>query len=535
MPDLGRLDVLVIGGGMSGCIVATRLAENGVHPETGEPLKIAILERGPYFKRDQDPSPGYGVPLRRHLYTNVGLEYRESRYTMASGLPQDETGRAIKQKYVNTRSGDASAIGGGSLHWNCLTRVPFDLDYGAYAEETGVDWTPEKLRPAAQEIERLFNIHARPEALLARGDRLFRDSAKALGYDVIPLTLAKRNCIGCGFCGYYCKYDAKPGPLITHLPLAEKLGVQIVPETEVDKIILEKQGARVVAKGAIYRHQGATESVMADKVIVTCGTHGTPPLLFRSGYGRRDVLGSDLIVENPNIGKNVDGTVGSAGLQAVFGEAIHNGEYNDAGHYLFQDVHPQGHFDRVQMTFRVQGLPSSPDALARGRTAPEFGREHKEFMRQIYNLRGPDNTARAAQLRKGGLSINVIRPSGVSGTLDAYGEMQYDRKDPGLLRRLKEGHEMGHELLKKMVGVKEISGPDGEVRVRSVIALACSCRAGSDRSNSVVNSDFESHDVENLLICDQSAIPRIASRGFGTPVAVIATYAAQRMVANYFS
>ena len=535
MADLGRLDVLVIGGGMSGCIVATRLAENGVHPETGEPLKIAILERGPYFKRDQDPSPGYGVPLRRHLYTNVGLEYRETRYTMASGLPQDETGRAIKQKYVNTRSGDASAIGGGSLHWNCLTRVPFDLDYGAYAEETGVDWTPEKLRPAAQEIERLFNIHARPESLLARGDLLFRDSAKALGYDVIPLTLAKRNCIGCGFCGYYCKYDAKPGPLITHLPLAEKLGVQIVPETEVDKIILEKQGARVVAKGAIYRHQGATESVMADKVIVTCGTHGTPPLLFRSGYGRRDVLGSDLIVENPNIGKNVDGTVGSAGLQAVFGEAIHNGEYNDAGHYLFQDVHPQGYFDRVQMTFRVQGLPSSPDALARGRTAPEFGREHKEFMRQIYNLQGPDNTARAAQLRKGGLSINVIRPRRVLGTLDAYGEMQYDRKDPGLLRRLKEGHEMGHELLKKMVGVKEISGPDGEVRVRSVIALASSCRAGSDRSNSVVNSDFESHDVENLLICDQSAIPRIASRGFGTPVAVIATYAAQRMVANYFS
>ena len=113
--------------------------------------------------------------------------------------------------------------------------------------------------------------------------------------------------------------------------------------------------------------------------------------------------------------------------------------------------------------------------------------------------------------------------------------MQYDRKDPGLLKRLKEGHEMGHELLKKMVGVKEISGPDGEVSVRSVIALASSCRAGSDRSNSVVNSDFESHDVENLLICDQSAIPRIASRGFGTPVAVIATYAAQRMVARYFS
>ncbi len=47
MADLGVLDVLVIGGGMGGCIVATRLAEHGVHPKTGKPLRIAILERGP--------------------------------------------------------------------------------------------------------------------------------------------------------------------------------------------------------------------------------------------------------------------------------------------------------------------------------------------------------------------------------------------------------------------------------------------------------------------------------------------------------
>jgi len=167
MADLGVLDVLVIGGGMGGCIVATRLAEHGVHPETGEPLRIAILERGPYFKGDRDPRPGYGVPFRRKLFTSVAQDSRENtRYTMASGFTQDEVDRGISQRYVNTRRGDASAIGGGSLHWNCNTQVPFDLDYGAYAEETGVDWTAEKLRPASQEIQRLFNIHGRPESLL---------------------------------------------------------------------------------------------------------------------------------------------------------------------------------------------------------------------------------------------------------------------------------------------------------------------------------------------------------------------------------
>ncbi len=113
MADLGVLDVLVIGGGMGGCIVATRLAEHGVHPETGEPLRIAILERGPYFKGDRDPRPGYGVPFRRKLFTSVAQDSRENtRYTMASGFTQDEVDRGISQRHVNTRRGDASAIGG---------------------------------------------------------------------------------------------------------------------------------------------------------------------------------------------------------------------------------------------------------------------------------------------------------------------------------------------------------------------------------------------------------------------------------------
>ena len=66
---------------MAGCILATRIAEKGVNPNTGERLKIAILERGPYFKGD--PRPGYGIPLRRKMFTNISHEFREGlRYSM---------------------------------------------------------------------------------------------------------------------------------------------------------------------------------------------------------------------------------------------------------------------------------------------------------------------------------------------------------------------------------------------------------------------------------------------------------------------
>jgi len=60
-----------------------------------------------------------------------------------------------------------------------------------------------------------------------------------------------------------------------------------------------------------------------------------------------------------------------------------------------------------------------------------------------------------------------------------------------------------------------------------------SCRAGSNRSNSVVNSDFECHDIENLFICDQSVVPYIDAGGAVT--AYISCHAWRRIVATHFS
>jgi len=85
------------------------------------------------------------------------------------------------------------------------------------------------------------------------------------------------------------------------------------------------------------------------------------------------------------------------------------------------------------------------------------------------------------------------------------------------------------------MGAQELFNATGPLRVGRETMQVGSCRAGADRSISVVNSDFESHDVENLLICDGSVLPRIASDGYGAPVATVATYAAQRIVKKHFS
>ena len=115
--------------------------------------------------------------------------------------------------------------------------------------------------------------------------------------------------------------------------------------------------------------------------------------------------------------------------------------------------------------------------VATDQSAPEFGREHKEFMRDVYILQRP-HRVRAEYLKRGSIGISLVRPSGVLGKMDAYLDLEYDRTDPGTLRRLREGHEIGLEILKKM-GAREISESEDGVRITNVSGISSSCRATS--------------------------------------------------------
>ncbi len=104
------------------------------------------------------------------------------------------------------------------------------------------------------------------------------------------------------------------------------------------------------------------------------------------------------------------------------------------------------------------------------------------------------------------------------------------------LRRFKEGGEKAREILERM-GAGRITPPAtlrmtpqtrGEHRVGS-------CRAGLDPETSVVNPYFESHNVENLLICDGSVIPRVSTGPSGTPQASVTVFAADRIIERHFS
>jgi len=136
--------------------------------------------------------------------------------------------------------------------------------------------------------------------------------------------------------------------------------------------------------------------------------------------------------------------------------------------------------------------------------------------------------------RLGNISASLAAAIWDKGVVTPIGKFVYNREDARVLKSLKEGTELIVELYEKME-VKPVK-IDREPPKRFHIGhQTSSCRAGESRKNSVVNSDFESHDVENLLVASAAVIPRGNLTSAHIPTSLVAAYAWRRIVANHFS
>jgi len=498
-----RYDVAIVGAGFSGPILAARIAQLGVNPRNGERLKVALVEAGPYLKGRG--RAGYGAPARRRAFTNLADGWR--------GFSWPESAVAAK------------LVGGSSVHWDGQAFLPFAADFQHWQTETGLDWSEPNMRDAVAEIRREFNVHPFPDAIDTKGNQLFYDVAKKLGYDPRRQEGARRNCIYCGFCvsPTMCKYDSRASTLVTYIPVAEDNGVEILSDTLVEKVLIDAKGGRGIARGFACSSAGSRYQILADKVVVSCGYSGTPLLLLRSGYGPREWKGNPIIVENKNVGRHIDGHPNVPGVGAIFDEAMGDGELGSiGGYYMIHDERPDAE-GRILFRATFGSAYRWPADAALNALAPLYGRQHKQFMRE------------KGVLRTGSLSPSVSKGSG-RWFINEDGKMLYGGDHSLTIRRAKEGMEMSRAVLEKM-GARRITPTQIPVELTPQTSgshRVGSCRAGIDPKESVVNPYFESHDVDNLFLCDGSVIPRVTTGNTGTPQASVSVFAAARIVARHF-
>lgn len=496
MPTQKNYDVIIVGSGVGGSILAAHTAEKGINPKNGDRLRVAMLEAGPYWRGE--PRPGHGVPLRRQMITNF----------ISDSPPHLWPWGMVK------------IVGGTAMHAGASVYLPYHEDYKHWVDE-GTDWTEESCRKAAAEVSRMYNIHSEPDEVLTRGNLEFRTTARAMGREVHAALVGRRNCLYTGFCegGYFCRYDSRMTPLTTYIPLAEKHGLEVIPEAMVERVIIEKRGGKPVATGVLFRQAGKAVELRASKIIVSAGVVGTPLLLFRSGYGSKEDLGSNLTVENRNIGKHLD-IHAAVVVSAYFDEPVKDGTRGaaPAGFFFLDDAGPNG-YGRLRIKDSGMIGIEEPWMLAQSSQAPDFGREHKQFMKR-------------GRMHRGGILVVLMKPEGYRGRINlSTVKMEY-KGNKIIERRLREGGEMAREVLQKM-GAKQIAGYDMPPIYHIAHGIS-TCKAGSDPNSSVVNVNFESHDVENLFICDASVLPRSASGDAIGPIATVSVLAAERIVANHF-
>ena len=292
-PD--QFDLIIVGGGTSGCVLASRLHQ-------GDPSKsILLIERGP----DERTHPQITNPLAAPLIpvtTNLASKY--------DTVPQAGLGkRSILNLAGNILSG-SSAINAGM--WSRGDKT----DYEQWAKSSGDDrWTYERMMPYFNRSEHHHdpdadpNLHGFSGPIHTISGRQYplRDSVydafHAVGYQDNPdansgnpLGLAK-------YTENWHKATRQPAGTAYSLT-----GVNVMTDTTVRKITLKDDqttgkllatGIELVSGRQIYARR---------EVIICCGAHKTPQLLMLSGIGPEAELakhGIDQLVDNPFVGQNL--------------------------------------------------------------------------------------------------------------------------------------------------------------------------------------------------------------------------------------
>ena len=171
-------DVVVVGSGPGGAVVAKELAEAG--------RDVVLLEEGPPFTPDDFELDG-AISMARTM--------RESGLRTTLGTVMS-TMQAI-------------CLGGGSLVNSaiCVRAPEFVLD--EWCERYGLRHTTRAdLEPHFDAVGDFLGIAPTPEAVLGRRNTLFREGCDALGYSSEPIQRNVRDCRGSGECFTGCRARA---------------------------------------------------------------------------------------------------------------------------------------------------------------------------------------------------------------------------------------------------------------------------------------------------------------------------------------
>jgi 5-(hydroxymethyl)furfural/furfural oxidase len=298
-----EFDVIIVGGGSAGCVLAGRLSAN---PR----LKVAVIEAGP------DTPPGNVPEVIADSYP--GLSYFDPRFHWQDLRVYTRSPRTNSAEVKASKLEQAKVMGGGSSINGQFAVRGYAADYDEWNAMGLRGWSHAGVLPYLKKLERDLDFsgaeHGSDGPLPVRRvfpdqwagySRAVQEAMAGAGFDyhgdlngneydgIFPLPLLNENDRRVSTAMAYLDADARKRPNLT-----------ILPETQVMQIKWE--GRRVT--GVEVSSKGATRELKAREVIVSAGALHSPAILMRAGVGPaahlKDV-GVPVVADLPGVGENL--------------------------------------------------------------------------------------------------------------------------------------------------------------------------------------------------------------------------------------
>ena len=508
-------NVVIVGSGVAGMLVAYRLAQAGVH--------VLVLEAGPPIERSEALAN----------YRNAVTKTPEAPYPDTTYAPRpavsDPQGYYVQEGPDLFKSTYVRRVGGTTWHWlgTSLRHLPNDFRMRSLYN-VGADWpiSYDELEPWYLDAEQELGVAGdssqdlgspRSGSYPMQGlpltylDKQIALAANKLGLAVHATPQARNTqvfdgrppCCGSGTCVPICPIAAKYDAMI-HVRKAEALGVQVIDQAVVYQIDVNSEGQVVGLR--FKRPNGDEGSAIAYIYVIAAHAIETPKILLMS---RTDALPNGVANSSDQVGRNLmDHPVQLSWALARTPVFPYRSPLENAGIENFRD----GEFRRERSAFRMAigedgwSYPGiSPTALAsdliaqgmRGQTLIEQMNaqvsRHFRFANLIEQMPDPENRVVPAFDQVD--AIGIPRPR------------LYYRIDEFTRRGMAEARRVSNQIF-EMMGATQIQHseePDGPGHVLGTY------RMGDDPATSVVNGEQRTHDHPNLFLLGSGVFPTIGS------------------------